>query len=932
MKKQNANVRLISIILSLIMAVSVISLIPGAKVNADPGPAGIIVTLTGDPNPILNSLKTDSDDVVAFRGTTVSFKLLMKGWEEYGGGTWEPRVENGVITEGILSDSDKVVVDNDKQTITIDADAPDNVRLIYAYRIYDTTKNAYSDKWEKWGEFGPGVTLKTFDKTTAYSSFFAENLKVYVDKGLVAGCSSNISTQWTGNPQFAKVEDIKLSATGSGAKLSGNKLKVPASVTKDTSVSVNVSAKLNGVNVSKSVSFEVFAKYALCVNSAVTIKLGKSTSIKPYFMERTASKNGAVTEKKSSLKSSDKVTYKTADKKTATVNKKGKITASFSSVGTTSVSVKVVRAKKAYTAKCDVYVEEGTIGTTVKSAVKKPSQKGKKIKILSWNDEFQNRVNLVLEKYPEYKKLVEFIIVPTSDNAYQEYLKKIENGKAPVPDIILSEPDYIDSVLNLDYVVPVSKIGYNEDWYAYSYPYAREIGKKDGKQYALTWQVCPSTFIYQKSVAKAVWGTDNPVEVQKKLKNWSAFEKSAAELKSKDYNIVPTVNDISRAYLVGSSRYLTNGKNIYLGSTVDKLLNLQKDLYTSYGAFNEDLWGDNWFNACGDGKTLGYIGPQWFYDFCLNEQQNLYDICEGPSDSYWGGSWVLATNAGRNNDLATFILYELTSDPDFMVEVNKKTNDIVNNTIANKRIISSKDTDEVKRRFIKEYDNVARNIPARNPEPYLSSVEGAINFVSISYVDGGIDSLSDAKKKIASRIKDIHPDLIVNVSGDGKEVKKTKAKDSAIVKIKAGDVVLTNDKNGIYVVNKVNKKGIVSVSYMQPAKKNLTKVSIPATVKLLTTGAKVKVTGISDKAFAGNKKIKSLVIGKNVQTIGASAFNGAKKLKTINIKSNNIKKVGKGAFVKINSKVKIKCAAKKAANYKKMFVKKGLSKSVKVGK
>ena len=31
--------------------------------------------------------------------------------------------------------------------------------------------------------------------------------------------------------------------------------------------------------------------------------------------------------------------------------------------------------------------------------------------------------------------------------------------------------------------------------------------------------------------------------------------------------------------------------------------------------------------------------------------------------------------------------------------------------------------------------------------------------------------------------------MIVNVSGDGKEVKKTKAKDSAIVKIKAGDVI-----------------------------------------------------------------------------------------------------------------------------------------------
>ena len=86
------------------------------------------------------------------------------------------------------------------------------------------------------------------------------------------------------------------------------------------------------------------------------------------------------------------------------------------------------------------------------------------------------------------------------------------------------------------------------------------------------------------------------------------------------------------------------------------------------------------------------------------------------------------------------------------------------------------------------------------------------------------------------------------------------------------------------------------------------------------------------KAFKGDKKLKKVVIGKNVQTIGKSAFEKAGKLKAVTIKSTSLKKVGKNAFKGIHAKAKIKVPAKKLKAYQKLLKKKGQKASVKISK
>ena len=112
--------------------------------------------------------------------------------------------------------------------------------------------------------------------------------------------------------------------------------------------------------------------------------------------------------------------------------------------------------------------------------------------------------------------------------------------------------------------------------------------------------------------------------------------------------------------------------------------------------------------------------------------------------------------------------------------------------------------------------------------------------------------------------------------------------------------------------------------------KNITSLTIPATVKY--NGMSYKVTVIDKNAFKGKKKLKSVTIGTNVKSIGASAFAQDGKLTKITIKSTVLKKVGSKAFSGINKKAKIKVPAKKLRAYQKLLKNKGQSKSVKIVK
>ena len=132
--------------------------------------------------------------------------------------------------------------------------------------------------------------------------------------------------------------------------------------------------------------------------------------------------------------------------------------------------------------------------------------------------------------------------------------------------------------------------------------------------------------------------------------------------------------------------------------------------------------------------------------------------------------------------------------------------------------------------------------------------------------------------------------------------------------------------NAIYRVIVPNQQ----VEYVCPIDKKLKKATIPSQIKI--GNVTYKVTAIGGNAFKKCKNLTSITIEKNVSKIGSKAFYNCKKLKNIKIKSKKLtlKKVGKSAFKSINKKAKITVPKTKKKSYKKILVKRGLSKKAKI--
>ena len=149
------------------------------------------------------------------------------------------------------------------------------------------------------------------------------------------------------------------------------------------------------------------------------------------------------------------------------------------------------------------------------------------------------------------------------------------------------------------------------------------------------------------------------------------------------------------------------------------------------------------------------------------------------------------------------------------------------------------------------------------------------------------------------------------------------------IKVPAKGTKLTA-KGASYQVTSAAEKNPTVV--YKGSKKQKASVTIPDTVTI--DKVTYKVTSIAANAFKNNKKLKKVVIGKNVTKIGKKAFYGCSKLKKITVKTTKLtkKNVGSQAFKGIHKKAAFKVPKKKISSYRKIFKARGAAKTIKVTK
>lgn len=329
---------------------------------------------------------------------------------------------------------------------------------------------------------------------------------------------------------------------------------------------------------------------------------------------------------------------------------------------------------------------------------------GKVLNIYCWNEEFKSRLT---DHYPGYTEVdattgkigdveVRWNITPSDDNAYQNNLDAtlLEQDSAAADDkidLFLVEADYALKYVDTDYTMPVADLGITDAELADQYQYTKDVmTDSNGVLKGVSWQGCPGVLIYNREIAKDMWGSDDPDEVQKHVSDWDTFYATGDELAAKGYKLTATVNDSYRVYSNNvSSKWVENGK-LNIDPQLEAWAKAEKASFDAGHTTSGNLWGDEWNTGFyPDGKVFAYFGPAWLIDFCMaaDDASSVaaaggWGATVGPQGFYWGGTWICAATGTDNPNLVADIMRQLTCNADIMVEIVKADNDFVNNKPA----------------------------------------------------------------------------------------------------------------------------------------------------------------------------------------------------------------------------------------------------------
>lgn len=288
----------------------------------------------------------------------------------------------------------------------------------------------------------------------------------------------------------------------------------------------------------------------------------------------------------------------------------------------------------------------------------------KVINIWSFTDEVPKMIEKYKELHPDFPYEIKTTIIATTDGAYQPALDQaLAGGGADAPDIFCAEAAFVLKYTQGDasqYAAAYKDLGIDVDTLlteAQIAPYTVQIGTNtDGNLVGLGYQATGGAYIYRRSIAKDVWGTDDPTVIKDKIgPGWEKFFTAAEELKAKGYGIVSGDGDIYHAIENSSDQgWIVDGK-LVIDPKREEFLDLSMKLMEN-GYHNDTRdWQDAWFadmKDAGAKKIFGFFGPAWLINYVMagnsggeKPGEGTYGdwaVCESPVGFFWGGTWVLA--------------------------------------------------------------------------------------------------------------------------------------------------------------------------------------------------------------------------------------------------------------------------------------------------
>lgn len=285
------------------------------------------------------------------------------------------------------------------------------------------------------------------------------------------------------------------------------------------------------------------------------------------------------------------------------------------------------------------------------------------INLWSFTDEIIGMFNKYLELHPEVAEKVE-LNTTMINNDGDAYVNAIDLALADgTVDIYGAEAAYVFKYAQGDaseYAASYEELGIDVEKAiadAEIAPYTVEIGTRpaDGKVVALGYQATGGAFIYRRSIAQAVWGSDDPAVVAEKIGagsgNWDAFFAAAEEVKNAGYKMVSGKGDVWNVLeKAAETGWVVDGK-LNIDPVRESYLDIAKQLKDNDYMNDTTAWGEAWFaDMTKSGNVLGFYGPAWLVNYTLgpnsgegdNSSAGDWAVCAPNVGFFWGGTWLLA--------------------------------------------------------------------------------------------------------------------------------------------------------------------------------------------------------------------------------------------------------------------------------------------------
>lgn len=308
----------------------------------------------------------------------------------------------------------------------------------------------------------------------------------------------------------------------------------------------------------------------------------------------------------------------------------------------------------------------------------------KVINVFSQTDELPNMVLKYRKLHPDFPYEIKVYTFATIDGDFHAILNHyLANGGEETPDIYSIESGKVmiySKGEQSKYATPYKELGLDLDKLlkeADIPQYIIDMGSnQDGQLVSLAYQGTGGAFIYRRSIAKDVWGTDDPEIIKDKVgPGWEKFFEAAAKLKDKGYGIVSGDGDIWHSIENSAEKpWIVDGK-LYIDPMREAFLDYAKELKDKGYSNNTIDWQDEWYadmKGTGEKQILGYFGASWMINYVLDSINNGtkpgegtygdWAVCEPPVGFFWGGSWVYVNKDSKHKEAIADIIKWITLD------------------------------------------------------------------------------------------------------------------------------------------------------------------------------------------------------------------------------------------------------------------------------